>query len=259
MAASRKRAKLGDVLEVSTPRGLAYVQYAGKHPSYGAAIRVLPGFFQERPKDWSALLAQEGYFVFYPVGIAVSQGIVEVAARLAIPPGRELPTVYRRSGYITPEGKITAWLICDGEKETLRRELSPEERKLFIAAMWNHAFLVGRIVDEWHPEEQVDSIIPKKPPTIIPPLDPPRDEVPGSLQHYLYFKKKDAADTVAAELKQRGFDVERRRSADGKNWLVLATHTLADEEELPGVRDSLEQLAQRHAGEYDGWELATAR
>ena len=152
MTSTRKRTRLGDLLEVVTPRGFAYVQYVGKHPEYGDAIRILPGFFQKPPGDWSALLSQEGYFTFYPVSAAVSQELVRVAANEVIPAGKELPALFRRAGWVTREGKVTVWFICDGARETRRAELSEEERRLPIFAIWNHEFLVSRLVEEWRPE-----------------------------------------------------------------------------------------------------------
>jgi hypothetical protein len=46
-SAVRKRPRIGDVVEISTPRGLAYAQFTHKHvtpPKFGALIRVAPGF-----------------------------------------------------------------------------------------------------------------------------------------------------------------------------------------------------------------------
>jgi hypothetical protein len=153
--ASRKRARPGDILEVATPRGLTYVQYTAKHPEYGAAIRVFPGlFFKARPQDWSPLLTHASYFTFYPVGTAVSQGAVEIVANLPLPPEGGLPTRFRRAGWRTKEGKVTLWFICEGGQETRRTELSEEEKKLPIASIWNHEFLVHRLVEEWRPENR---------------------------------------------------------------------------------------------------------
>jgi hypothetical protein len=142
------------MLEVVTPRGLAYLQYVGKHPKYGDAIRVLPGFFQEQPQEWNALLSQEGYFTFYPVSAAVSQEVVRIAANEAIPPGKEMPSTYRRAGWTTSEGEVTMWFICEGAQETRRTKLSEQERRLPIFEIWNHEFLVGRMVEEWRPEHE---------------------------------------------------------------------------------------------------------
>jgi len=251
VVSSRKRARPGDILEVITPRGLAYVQYAGKHPKYGTAIRVLPGFFAVRPKDWAGLVSQEGYFTFYPVGVAVAQGAVTIAAHEPVPPGRELPSRFRRAGWRTPEGRVTTWLICDGTQETRRTELSEEERRLFIASIWNHEFLVERLVEEWRPVQE-----PAEPPVIEPPSSSGED-TPGRLAHSLYLPTREAGEEVAATLRERGFEVVSRLGADDVNWLVLATHLLEDPEALPTVRAELEQLAERYSGEYDGWELAT--
>ena len=46
-----KRIKPGDVIEIPTSRGLAYAQYALKKEQWGALIRILAGFFEERPTD----------------------------------------------------------------------------------------------------------------------------------------------------------------------------------------------------------------
>jgi hypothetical protein len=144
----------GDILEVPTPRGLAYVQYTARHPEYGAAIRVFPGlFFQVRPKDWSTLLSHESYFTFYPAGSAAWQGLVEIVANLPLPPEGGLPPRFRRAGWRNKEGKATLWFICEGDQETRRAELSAEEKRLSIAAIWNHEFLVDRLVEEWRPEQ----------------------------------------------------------------------------------------------------------
>ena len=47
-SAIRKRPRIGDVVEISTPRGLAYAQFTHKHdapPKFGALIRVAPGYY----------------------------------------------------------------------------------------------------------------------------------------------------------------------------------------------------------------------
>lgn len=255
-----KRVRLGDLLEVSTPRGLAYVQYVGKHPGYGHAIRVLPGFFQTRHQDWAPLASQPGYFTFYPVSAAVSQGLVAIAAHHPIPAGQELPTTFRRRGAIARDGTVLTWLIFDDTQETLKWTLSPEERRLSIASIWNHAFLVDRLAEEWRPENEPPSeeVSQAQPPRDEPlnATAAPADEGPLRMAHYLYFPSAKAGKPVATELRKRGFEVESRRSGDEQNWLVLATHAVAGEE-AERARDELEQLAEQHGGTYDGSEVAT--
>ena len=76
-----KRVRIGDVVEIPTKRGFAYGQYALHHQQMGALLRVLPGFFSERPNDFTGLVTQSPRFVtFFPLGAAVHRGIFEVVA-----------------------------------------------------------------------------------------------------------------------------------------------------------------------------------
>jgi hypothetical protein len=261
MTLKRKRARLGDILEVSTPRGLAYVHYTARDPEYGDAIRVLPGFFTTRPSDFTALASSpDAYFTFYPAAGAV---LVEVVAHQPVPPGQGLPTVYRRAGARSREGRVLAWLICEGSKETLVRELSEEQRYLPIASIWNHEALVHSLTENWRPEQDIG--IPPEPKGTVAtqaapksaesPTDSPK---PRHVRHYLYFATARVGKAVAAQLATRGFEVTSRKSADGKNWLVLAEHFVSAGEQFDSARESLESLAREHSGQYDGYELEVA-
>jgi len=73
--------------------------------------------------------------------------------------------------------------------------------------------------------------------------------------HYLYFRKKNNAATTVRELKKAGFEVESNLSADRSTWLVLAKHQIGPTEEA--IADAvirMEELAEKHTGQYDGWE-----
>ncbi len=245
-------------MEIQTPRGLAYIQYTSRHTRLGDTVRVLPGLFTERPgtAELNALAAQEGFFTFYPVGLAVRQGLAEIAANCPIPPNLDAPSLLRRIGAMTPDGKVVAWRIADGVKETLvKRELTAEERRIPIASIWNHEFLVSRLSEQWRPEHETG-----EPPPVSPKAERPQTPASGKpvrMRHYLYFPRAKEGKAVAALLRQRGFNVEYRKGADGVNWLVLAEHTLSPEDEAElAVREELERLAQQYSGEYDGSETA---
>jgi len=76
-----------------------------------------------------------------------------------------------------------------------------------------------------------------------------------SLQHYLYFPSKVAAQRVAKIFGDQGFTVEYRLGADGINWLVLAKHQIVPTiAAVINVRALCERIAANHGGEYDGWE-----
>ena len=50
----RIRKKIGDVIEIPTSKGFAYVQYTHYHkdpPVYGSLIRVLQEFYKTRPSE----------------------------------------------------------------------------------------------------------------------------------------------------------------------------------------------------------------
>lgn len=82
-----------------------------------------------------------------------------------------------------------------------------------------------------------------------------KPDEPHVVLHYLYFPKREAAAATAADLRRRGFATEERLGADGMNWLVLARQEIVPSEEtLAAVRQVMENLAQDHGGEYDGWE-----
>lgn len=250
MTTRRKRARPGDILEVHTPRGLAYVHYTAREPEYGDAIRVLPGFFPTRPSDFAALPhSPEAYFTFYPAAAAVSQGLVEVVAHVPVPPGQGLPSVYRRAGARSRDGRVLAWLICEGTKETLVRELSEEQRALPIASIWNHEALVSSLTEEWRPQQDIG--IPPE------PKGPAAVDVskPRHVRHYLYFTTARVGKAVAAQVSQQGFEATSRKSADGENWLVLAEHFIAEGPQFDAARETLERIARENSGQYDGYEL----
>ena len=85
-----------------------------------------------------------------------------------------------------------------------------------------------------------------------------RDDARGgsrTILHYLYFPRREDADTSARELRASGFGTEQRLGADGANWLVLARHEVVPSEDtIAAARQRMECLARDHGGEYDGWE-----
>ena len=167
--------------------------------------------------------------------------------------------MYRRAGARSREGRVLAWLICDGTKETLVRELSEEQRHLPIAAIWSHDVLVTSLTEEWRPEQDIG--LPPEPRGPAAPEagtkaeEEPTDR-PRHVRHYLYFATAWVGKAVAAQLATQGYEVTSRKSADGKNWLVLAEHHVSDAgQAFDSAREALERLAREHSGQYDGYEI----
>lgn len=260
MTKRRKRARLGDVLEVGTPRGLAYIHYTflKEDPWYLETIRVLPGFFTTRPTDFTELVNDpKAFFAFYPARAAASQGLVEIVAHHPMPPEQSFPAVYRRAGASNRDGRVLAWFICEGTKETMVRELTQEQLYLPVTDIFLHDSLVSALTEEWRPEHETGVPSPRQAATTPEPPNLPDDSSPQRVQHFLYFPKAKDSKAAADQLSAQGFTVDRRKSAEGKNWLVRATHTVSPEsQDLDSVRETLERLAQAHSGEYDGHEIA---
>jgi hypothetical protein len=76
------------------------------------------------------------------------------------------------------------------------------------------------------------------------------------LTHYLYFDTRATAEAAGEAIKTRGFDVDVLKSADDKQWLLLAVGAVpVDENTIEDSRGYFENLAGSLGGEYDGWEM----
>jgi hypothetical protein len=154
---ARKVPRLGDVIEIPTPGGLAYLQYTHDHQRYGALVRILPGLFETRPGEISTLVQQrERFVVFFPLRAAVRQGIVEIVSSEPIPePSVPFP-LFRARGAIKPgTNRVLWWALWDGQAYHRLGELSPEQRDLPIVGIWNDTLLAERIASGWSPKDDV--------------------------------------------------------------------------------------------------------
>jgi len=147
------RIKLGDLIEIPTPKGLAYAQYINKHPRYGALLRVFSGTYGQRPSDFATVLARDVQFMcFFPLQAALNEGIVTMVDHAPVPAEASDFPIFR-AGVIDPAtGKVTIWWLWDGEKEWRIGQLTPEQRRLPIRGVWNDTMLIERIVSGWRPE-----------------------------------------------------------------------------------------------------------
>ena len=78
---------------------------------------------------------------------------------------------------------------------------------------------------------------------------------PHSIDFFLYFSRKSQAKAASAEMETLGYTViEVRKSPDGSQWTIHATRTLIPQlETMNSSTRSLEELASKHGGDYDGW------
>jgi hypothetical protein len=154
----RKRPRIGDVIEIPTPSGLAYAHFTHRHdvpPRYGAMIRVLPGLAPERPSDFAELVTRPLAFItFYPVGAACLQGLVRVVAHEPLPPSSQGFPTFRVAHRDLTGKNVGPWFLWDGSREWKVGELSADELRSYPPrGVWNHTLLVERILAGWTHEQ----------------------------------------------------------------------------------------------------------
>jgi hypothetical protein len=256
-----KKAKLGDVGEIVTPAGLAYVQYTHIGSHGVPLVRVLPGLYESRPDIEALARERELYFAFYGIDNALRNGQIQIAANEPIPEwARPFPVMRHWT-------LDNSWLIGDGyegmTRENIRRmlkvrDLTPEQKKLSTADICPHVVMVKDLARGWTPERaeefnRLDALESKARKEAEQNLGHSK---PGSLDHYLYFPKKSDAQKAATRLREKGWTVEVRKGGDGENWLTLAKQPAPIEEDIGEIREELERLADDLGGEYDGWGAA---
>jgi hypothetical protein len=141
--------KLGDIFEIVTPIGKAYLHYIYKDQSIGDMIRVLPGIYSERPANFEQLAgSKERYMVFFPVLAANKRRIIEQV-------GHYSATGFTKPAYMRTEhtvrGEFLGWHIINTEtwQRQLAKKLSPEQKELSPWGVWNDTLLIEMIVNNW--------------------------------------------------------------------------------------------------------------
>lgn len=149
------RIKLGDIFEIETPKGKAYLHYIFKTKSGIDLIRVLQGLYQELPENFGDLVrSKERYMIFFPLGAANYRKIVK---RVGFYPADEFEKPqYMRTEHSMPG--VTAWDIVDTDtwKRRVVKELTPEQIQLSDWAGWNDTLLIKRLIDDWKLEDWTD-------------------------------------------------------------------------------------------------------
>lgn len=140
------RLAIGDILEFEGLGGWCYLAYAGKDPTMGDAVWVVPEIFPARRNDWANVFNRPGFFLFYPAHATLRAKLVQKAgySEDAI---RMLPRLRRNIVSEVEGGVVTSWYITDGtsREPRLDSELTDEERRLPISEIWNHAFLLEQL------------------------------------------------------------------------------------------------------------------
>lgn len=264
----KRKAAIGDILEIKTPSGLAYIQYTHEHPDMGALVRILPGLFERRPKDFTDIARQrELYSTFYTLRYALPKGETEVVSHQPVPDWTKSYPMMRHSDGADATGKSHSWSILRADMpltvENLKKApkykvLTSELEKLSIDGLWSHPLLVKRLAQGWTPERaeelRLDAVVQKEAEKRVAPQ--PKAASNQSVRHYLYFPERTNAERAAQWFRSQGFSVDVRLGGDNENWLALVKHETPDNpQDLEKLREEMGAIAERLNGEYDGWEV----
>lgn len=265
-AKSKGKARIGDIVEITTPAGLGYVQYTYDGGTTGELVRVLPGLYDHRPSDFATLAQQkEMYFVFYIMNYAIRAGKAEIVSNQPVPGwAKDPPTMRHAAAFGDSFLKVTKWRLISAASRLTPQELirtplltslTPEQKKLSIHEIWPHIAMVRELARGWTPEraEEIDlqdaAEAEKCKSTEKTSSEP--------MKYYLYFPLKGNAEQAGERLKDGGYSVSVSEAPDGEQWLVLAEKSPPKTgEQMDEIRDEMETLAVQFGGEYDGWEAA---
>lgn len=147
------RIKLGDIFEINTPKGKAYLHYSYMDNDLGELIRVLPGLFPERPANFDQLAgANERFMVFFPLSAANKLKIVEQVGHY--PADNFTKPKYMRTEHIVGTNFL-GWHIVDTDtwQVQLVKSLTPEQKQLSPWGIWNDTLLIENLADDWSLEK----------------------------------------------------------------------------------------------------------
>lgn len=122
----------GDIIEIRTDRGLAYVHMTHHHESYPPVIRLLTGLHETRPDDLAALAAGEVRLTaMIPLDTALARlGLShEKGGHAELPPAeRRFPTF--RMPIRDRQGQVVYWWFWDGQGLSHASELDETQKTL---------------------------------------------------------------------------------------------------------------------------------
>ena len=154
---TRVRPRIGDVIEIPTPKGFAYAHFTHKDPETTApVIRVLPGLFPERPNDFSGLVQEQPRFItMFPLGAACHRRIVCVVAAEPIPAHSASFPTFRFNMDLLSGKLLGPWSLWDGSTTRRVKTLTSEEFRQYPPnGIVNDTLLIERILSGWSHEKR---------------------------------------------------------------------------------------------------------
>ena len=152
----RIRPRLGDLVEVPTAKGLAYLHHTHYCETYGHFIRAIEGLHSQRPDDLEVLIHQPTLFWrFFRLGLACWQRLVKIVASFPVPEEfRPVPPMRTTSGH-DAYGYPRAWaLLHNGRRIDLGEDLTEEEQRLSWLLITSWEGLLYDLEEQMRPEKE---------------------------------------------------------------------------------------------------------
>lgn len=147
----RVKKKIGDIIEIPTSKGLAYVQYTHEDSIMGSLIRVLQGFYKERiaPKELEKIINQVHRFqTFCPIHYSVNIGDWDRVGNFPVPEFSQNFPIFKNMKYLfkRPKPEDAEWFLWDGKNSWFVGKLSLEEQMKYPnKAVCNDTSLINKI------------------------------------------------------------------------------------------------------------------
>lgn len=121
----------GDIVEIETSKGLAYVQLTHLHPSYPPVIKFMKGPYENRPDNVTVLTAESAPLAMVPLsGILRKLGLKHSRiGNMDIPRSEQKFPIFRMP-IRGKKGEIIYWWFWDGQGLTFSTELAEQQEKL---------------------------------------------------------------------------------------------------------------------------------
>ena len=149
----RVRAKPGDIVEIETPKGLAYAQFTHRHNEYGQLIRVFPGFHDQRTDDLAEIVrGEEQFMTFVALDACIKDGLLAIAGHEEVPETKRAFPLFRGNAGRKAHEVVPNWWLWDGEQSWYVGELTEEQRHYPIKSIANPALIVIRLMNGWKAE-----------------------------------------------------------------------------------------------------------
>ena len=114
-----RKINLGDIFELKTEKGLAYIQYVLKDPYYSYLVRVLDGVFKTRPSVLGELVGKkEIYYQFVPPLLyELNKGVIKHVGCEEVPKKFKSIPEFRMIGMTDNNQKVNFWRLKKNGKE----------------------------------------------------------------------------------------------------------------------------------------------